>query len=173
METLMIFGVATKSRTGHLPNTGQTRYVTAQLLATSCFSAVTTVTALTMSSHVLPENYHSGCGSKPDPIRRHHTSQLARRMRKSVRNIQYVSVFHNLRYKYLQFKRTSGEYHPRQIPGRRKIFLSRRAPSSSDPRQAQDIFIFCERSYRFWGPTHPPIRWVSKALPIGVKQPGV
>ena len=27
-----------------------------------------------------------------------------------------------------------GEYHPRQTPGRRKIFLSRRVPSSSDPR---------------------------------------
>ena len=41
-------------------------------------------------------------------------------------------------------------------------------------QQAQDMFLFCECSFipALW-PTQPPIRWASKALPPGVKRPGV
>ena len=86
MVALRIFGVAAKSRTGHLPNTGQTRYVTAKLLATMT------------RPPVAPNTVRS------DGI----TLASWRSLRKNVRNIQYVSVFRNLPLKYFPFRTSSG-----------------------------------------------------------------
>jgi len=42
-----------------------------------------------------------------------------------------------------------------------------------DSRQRMGVFLFTTASRPALGPTQHPVQWVSGALPLGVKRPGI
>ena len=154
MGALRILGVAAKSRRGHLPNTGQTRYITAQLLATSCFSAVTTVHPLRCPHtffRKLPERLR--LQTRPDPTASHQPSGAEYPKACATHSMSQCSIICATNISRLKERRASTILVRFPVGARYFSLLRTFIPAL--------------------GPTQPPIRWVSKALPILVKRPGV